>query len=287
MNRSRKPLGRGLSNLLSNAGEQGTVVHDNPNYKELSLSSITPNPHQPRKKFEIKELEELAKTLHSIGLIEPIVVRYLGEERYEIIAGERRFRAAKIAGFKKIPAVLRQANDMQALEVGIIENIQREELNPVEEARAYQQWMSVTGQKADVLAKKVGKNRSTVKNLTRILKLPPEVLNMLENKQITIGQARPLLSIGDTKSLVKLATKVSNESWSSRKVEEEVARLTEGLRNSLAHKNPNMINIERDLRLHFSARVDVQYKKNGGGKIMIHYGNLKDLERLLGILKQN
>ena len=300
MNRSkqRKALGRGLSNLISEADqeEQANVIRDDPNYQEIALDCIIPNPKQPRKRFVQEDLEELAQTLESVGIIEPVVVRPLtsvkvssGKKQYQLIAGERRFRAAKIAGFKKIPAMLKEANELQALEIGIIENIQRKDLNPIEEARAYEYWMQATQQKSDVLAKKVGKDRSTVKNLTRILKLPPETLELIEKKELSLGQARPLLGIGDKQKLHKLALKISKESWNARRVEEEVARLTEeqSPKQPLAaskSKNPNIKKLEKDLRICLSARVELQDKKNGSGKITIYYGNPKDRERLLDSL---
>ena len=284
--KTKQPLGRGLSNLLGDSAEILPSIQSNPNYQEIDINEIEPNSKQPRKNFSQKELEELSETLHSVGLIEPIIVRILGNGKYQIIAGERRWRAAKIAGFKRIPAILRQANELQAIEIGIIENIQREELNAVEEARAYEYWMELTKQKPDMLAKKVGKSRSTIRNLTRILKLPKEVLTFLENNQLNVGQARPLLSIGDPRQSIKLAEKIIREGWTSRKVENEVARLTEksSLPISKNKANPNISQLEQKLRTHLSAKVQVQHKKNGSGKIIMHYGNLSDMERLLDII---
>ena len=292
--KQRKALGRGLSNLIAEAGQEGgAFISENSNYKEVPLECIIPNPKQPRKHFVQEELEDLAKTLETVGMIEPVVLRPLasGKEEYQLIAGERRFRAAKIAGFKKIPAIFKQANELQTLEIGIIENIQRKNLNPVEEARAYEYWMEATQQKADVLAKKVGKNRSTVKNLTRILKLPPEVLELVEKEKLSVGQARPLLSIGDRKELQRLALKVCKEAWSARRVEEEVARLVEGKSSSTkaflgsskgaSLNDPNIREIEKILRTRLSARVELHHKKNGSGKITLYYGNSRDRERLL------
>ena len=285
--KSKRPLGRGLSNLLAGAGEKSFVVESNPNYKEIAIQNIEANNNQPRKKFDLKELEELATTLHSVGLIEPVVVRVLENEKYQLIAGERRWRAAQIAGFKRIPAVIRQANELQAIEIGIIENIQREELNAVEEGRAYEHWMSLTNQKPDVLAKKIGKSRSTVRNLTRILKLPPEVLTLIEENKLSVGQARPLLSIGDARQLIRIAQRIVKENWNSRKVEDEVARLLD-TKNSAASDakkaDPNVNQLEHVLRTRLTAKVHVHHKRNGSGKIIIHYGNLSDMDRLLDII---
>ena len=163
---NKKVLGRGLSNLIPDALEGITPLDNELKYKDLSLDQITPNPNQPRKFFAENELQELAKTLKSVGIIEPIVVRCLDNDNYQLIAGERRFRAAKIAGLKKIPAVIKQANDLEALEIGIIENVQREELNPIEEARAYEYWIETAKQKSRYISEKnLVKNRSTVNKL--------------------------------------------------------------------------------------------------------------------------
>ncbi|MBX7059207.1 MAG: ParB/RepB/Spo0J family partition protein [Leptospirales bacterium] len=286
---AKKTLGRGLSNLIPGMEQAGqAVVRDNANYIELPLDEISANPNQPRKRFNDEDLRELARTLHSVGLIEPVVVRKIGD-RFQLISGERRWRAARLAGFKKIPAVIKQVNDLQALEMGIIENIQREELNAVEEARAYDFWMTHTGRKASDLAELVGKDRTTITNLVRLLKLPEEILALLETGAILPGQARPLLAIGDRKTLLGLAARISREAWTARKVEESVARLTEstapaGRKNS-SRKDANVRQLEDKLRARLGARVRVAHKKGGAGAITIQYQNLEDLDRLLELLR--
>jgi ParB family chromosome partitioning protein len=264
----------------------GIQIRENPNYTEIPIDNIVPDPDQPRKRFLEHELNELAATLHSVGLIEPIVVRPY-EGKYRIISGERRWRASKLAGFKKIPAVIKQVNDLQALEMGIIENIQREELTPIEEARAYEHWMEKTGSKPTDLAARVGRDRSTITNLIRLLKLPPEVQSMLDSGSISAGQARPLLSIGDRKTLLKLAEKISNEGWSARRVEDEVARIQSPEPERVAREqksDPNVAALENRLRAHFTSRIQVQHKKDGSGKIAIGYANLDDLDRIIELL---
>lgn len=282
---AKKPggLGRGLSNLLPGAEDnrRSIQISANPDYIELSIDDIVPNPDQPRKKIHPAELEELSKTLHSVGLIEPIVVRKKGE-KYQLISGERRWRASRLAGFKKIPAVIKQVNDMQALEMGIIENIQREELTPIEEAKAYEQWMNLTGLKPSNLADKIGKDRTTIANLIRLLKLPEEVLSLIEEKKMSAGQARPLLGLGDRKTLVRLASKISQENWPARKVEDEVSKLTETTRaKSESRRDANIASLENKLRTSLSAKVAISHRKNGSGKISISYGNLDDMDRIL------
>lgn len=287
-------LGKGLSNLIPSGGSKGGGVQivDHPDYRELSIKEIVPNPDQPRKRISPKEIDELAQTLHSVGLIEPIVVRKLkNEDRYQIISGERRFLACKKAGFKKIPAVLKQVGDIQALEMGIIENIQREELNPIEEGRAYNALMEKTGQKPSQIAEKIGKDRTTITNLIRLLKLPDQVLELIETGAITAGQARPLLSLGDQRMLLKLAGRIAREGWSARRVEDEVARIQEGGSaqsgggSKKAKKDANIKHLEERLRAKFTTKVDIAHGKNGKGKITLHYGSLDDLDRLLENLK--
>ena len=286
----KKTLGRGLSNLLpgTGAGRSTADAQGSANYRELKLSEIKPNPQQPRKYFDESEIEKLAQTLQTVGMIEPVVVRQK-DETYELISGERRWRAAQVAGFKKIPAVLKQVNDVQALEMGIIENIQREELNPVEEARSYEVWMEQTKQKASDLAKKVGKDRSTITNLIRLLKLPIEVLDLVEKKMLSPGQARPLIGIGDRSTLHRLSQKIVREGWTARRVEEEIAKLQMKSAPTAARggskKDPNIKNLEDRLRRKLTAKVSIQHKKNGGGSITIHYANLDDMERVLEAMK--
>ncbi|HBS04500.1 MAG TPA: chromosome partitioning protein ParB [Leptospiraceae bacterium] len=282
-------LGRGLSNLIP--GASGTsapaATEGHPDYQELAIDQVAPNPDQPRKRFREQEIEELAATLLSVGLIEPIVVRRK-ENGYEIISGERRWRAARQAGFRKIPAVVKQVNEGQALEMAIIENIQREDLTVIEEARAYEALMGLSGAKAADVAKKVGKDRATITNLIRLLKLPEEVLELIEDRKLSGGAARPLLTLGDRKTVVKLANKIVAEGWSARKVEEEVARMMEpstgGSRSSGNQKDASTRKLEERLRARFTAKAEVKHKKNGSGQVTLHYANLDDLDRILEML---
>lgn len=287
----KKSLGRGLSNLLPGAipGRGIVNIPDNANFRELKLQEIQANPNQPRKHFDTVELENLARTLQTVGMIEPVVVRKK-DDFFELISGERRWRAAKIAGFKKIPAILKQVNDLQALEMGIIENIQREELTPIEEARSYEIWMAKTNQKASDLAKKVGKDRSTITNLIRLLKLPPEILQLIEKKMLSPGQARPLIGVGDRSQMHRLSQKIVRENWTARRVEEEITKLQ--MKSSPVHKaaakpkkDPNIKNLEDRLRRKLMAKVSIQHKKSGAGSITIGYANLDDMERVLDLMK--
>ncbi len=287
-------LGRGLSNLIPGAdssGDKSIKITSNPEYQELQIEEIDPNPNQPRKIFQQPELEELAATISSVGIIEPVVVRKVGD-RYQLISGERRWRACKLAGYKKIPSVVKQVDDVKALEMGIIENIQREELNPIEEARAYEYWMNQTGLKPSELATRVGKDRSTITNLVRLLKLPEEVLDRIEDKSITAGQARPLLGIGDRRMLKSITEKIVDEGWTARKVEDEVSRLIDPDSTSQENKpnksgsssDANIRNLEEKIRSRLLTRIQVQHKKDGSGKLTLNYASLDDLERILDLM---
>ncbi|MBE7440070.1 MAG: ParB/RepB/Spo0J family partition protein [Spirochaetales bacterium] len=282
---ARKGLGKGLSNLLPGSeGRAAIEIKKHPEYQELSPAVIVPNPDQPRKRFSAAEIDELVKTLFSVGLIEPIIVRPLGD-KFQLISGERRWIACKKAGFKSIPAIVKKVNDLQALEMGIIENIQREELTPMEEARAYEKLLGHDLKPQDI-AEKVGKDRSTVTNLLRLLKLPEEIQNLIDQKKLTAGQARPLLAIADRRLLLRLATRIVSEGWSARRVEDEVARLQSGpaTKKVAGRKDPNLLSVEKKLQNRFSTRVEIAHRRNGGGKVSLRYATLEDLDRMLQLM---
>lgn len=284
-------LGRGLSNLLPGAAEAAPKIESNPEFQQIPLDQIDPNPDQPRKVFRDAELDELAKSLQSVGMIEPVLVKVNGD-RYTIIAGERRWRAAKKAGFKKIPVIVKQLSDSQALELALIENIQREDLTAIEEARAYEQLMQLTGDKATDLARKLGKDRATITNLVRLLKLPDDVLQLIEERKISAGQARPLLSLGDRKTILKLAQRIVSEGMSARRVEEEVGKLTDeaaqtSSKSQTTRKDANTRQLEERVRARFTAKVDISHKKTGAGKISIQYSSLDELDRILELMGVN
>ncbi|MCB1167869.1 MAG: ParB/RepB/Spo0J family partition protein [Leptospiraceae bacterium] len=281
-------LGRGLSNLIPGAasGAASTTAEGHPDYQELAIDRIAPNPEQPRKKFREAEIDELASTLLSVGLIEPIVVRRK-DDGYQIISGERRWRAAQKAGFRKIPAVVKQVSESQGLEMAIIENVQREDLTVIEEARAYEALMRLSGEKAADVAKKVGKDRATITNLIRLLKLPDEVLELIEDRKLSGGAARPLLSLADRGAVIRMARKIVQEGWSARKVEDEVARLTESAgptKSTSATKDASTRKLEERLRARFTAKTEIKHKKSGAGQVTVHYANLDDLERILELM---
>lgn len=289
MNPKRKPLGKGLANLLPEVMEQNTETGNSNNYSEYSyidVDLIEPNPDQPRKRINQKELLELAETIKNVGVIEPIVVRKK-DNRFLIVSGERRWRATMLAGFKKIPAVIKDVDEIRSLEIAIIENIQREDLNPIEEARAYEKLIELTNMNIKQLAEKVGKDRSTISNLLRLLKLPEEIQTLIQEKKLTAGQVRPLLSIADKNMMVHLANKIVNEEWSARKVEEEVAKLTDPQQRKKKFENfkdPTLLELEKRLRARYSTKVEIIHNSNSSGKIVLHYANLDEFDRILELL---
>ena len=295
---SPRVLGRGLANLIPDfgkvdAGKAGGIKIQSA-YKEIPIREIRGNPDQPRKYFSATQIQELANTILDLGIIEPIIVRAtdgaLPSALYEIISGERRYRAAKLAGYKRIPALIKQASTLQALELGIIENVQREDLNPIEEAAAYQRWIDLTGMKPSVLAAKIGKNRSTVTNLLRILKLTPEIRDWIASGKLTAGQARPLLSIANPNKQTEIGQKAVKGDWSARKVEAEVASLInrrQGKKKKASATDPNIRAKEEQLIRNLRTKIRIYPAKNGSGSIKLQYANLEEFERIFQHLSSN
>ncbi|MFN3603700.1 MAG: ParB/RepB/Spo0J family partition protein [Leptonema sp. (in: bacteria)] len=288
MDNKKKALGKGLANLLPDLASNEGLSNENLEYQYIDIEKIEFNPNQPRKRFHKQDLEELSETIKNVGVIEPIIVNKLDNSRYILISGERRLRAAKLAGFKKIPAIIKNLDMIRSVEITIIENIQRENLTPIEEARAYEQLMKLANLNVKQISEKIGKDRSTIANLLRLLRLPEEIKNLVEEKKLTVGQVRPLLSIADKKMMLSLAEKIYKENWSSRKVEEEVSKITDpnskkNLKN-LNFKDPSIIEIEKKIRTKFTTKTEIQHRTNGSGKIILHYANLDEFDRILEIM---
>ncbi len=256
---------------------------------ELDINLIEPNRKQPRKYFDETALEELAVSIQNYGMIQPVVVRKNGEY-YEIVAGERRWRAAKIAGLKKIPAVERKWEDGQAFEASLVENLQREDLNPIEEAESYRRLQEDFELSQEQISEKVGKSRSAITNSLRLLQLDPRVLNFVVENKLTSGHARTLLSITDQERQFELAEHVIEEGLSVRGTEALVkAELSqkEKAKNTKSEKmeNVNQKNVEEELKSIFSTNVRINQMKNKG-KIEITYYSQEDLDRLLTMMKR-
>lgn len=272
---SKKALGRGLQALLSDE------LGENPSIKEIAISAIIPNPEQPRKDFDPQALNELADSLRVHGLLQPVLVRPVGEH-YCIIAGERRLRAAKIAGFTKIAVIVQVCTDQEMAERALIENIQRADLTPVEEGFAYARLIEEYGMTQELVAQRVGKARTTVANLLRVILLPEVVLELLRNDKISLGHAKILLAIKDTTLQVLTAQKAANDQLSVRETEDLVNRLTEKTQTIKTPRQPSTLfhNVEDRLRTSFQTRVQLKGDLNRG-KIEIQYFSEEELNRLL------
>ncbi len=261
---------------------------------ELDVEAVRPNPYQPRKDFDEAALDELAASIRQLGIIQPITVRALGDERYELISGERRLRASRRAGLKRIPAYVREADTEAMLEMAIVENVQREDLNPVEVALGYQRLMEEIGLTQEQVADKVGKNRSTVANTLRLLRLPPRVQASLRDGTLSPGHARTLVGVDDEGALLKLHRAVLDEGLSVREVERRARALREP-QPERAEKTPaapalaprdrlQLEAMEDRLRAHVASQVAIRHRADGGGTLEIAYYSADDLERIVELL---
>lgn len=283
---SRKVLGRGLSALI---GEE-TTPENNKGFLELEIDLIESNPEQPRTNFPDMELNELAQSIKANGIIQPIVVRPKGK-KFQIVAGERRWRAAQKAEIDKIPAVVKEVSDDKLLEIALIENIQRQELNPIEEAKAYDKLISDFGLTQEMVANQVGKNRTFVTNYLRLLKLPEVLLDLVANNQISVGHARALLAIEDAQGQIDLAKNIMAMSLSVRDTEKAVKRLIHGKPQKSEkpqlrkEKDANIKNAEKKLRRKFGTQVRIMPGNDGlSGKIEFEYYGEVDLDRIYNLL---
>jgi ParB family transcriptional regulator, chromosome partitioning protein len=273
---NRHGLGRGLGALLPRTQEPGVVT-------ELQVDSIAPNPQQPRKDFEDKALSDLAESLRDTGMLQPVVVRRLGHG-YQLIVGERRWRAAKLAGFTQIPAVVREATDAQTLELALIENLLREDLNPLEEAQAYQRLLGEFGWTQEELAQRVGRDRSTIANCLRMLKLPEPIQDDLRAGKLTMGHARALLSLISPEEQLRLRDQILAHSWSVRATEEGVVRKrNKAPLRSTRRRAPEITALEDSLRSALATRVRLVGTERAG-RIEVVYSSREELDRLVELL---
>jgi ParB family transcriptional regulator, chromosome partitioning protein len=305
---SKKVLGRGLGAFFpeyeddskpdseKKSESRKTVIPADPALKanivlDIPVAHIRANPSQPRKEFRDESLDELADSIKKHGLIQPITVRYLGEKRFELISGERRLRASKLAGIESIPGFIREADDEEILTLAIIENIQREDLTPLEVALGYQRMMDELGLTQMEVAEKVGKNRTTVTNMVRLLNLPDFIQAALRDEKISTGHARALINLKVESEQKKLLLKIINQSLSVREVEDHVRKLEKKneqkrkKKSSTNKENPFLNEISERLKRTLSTRVDVK-EKNKGGEIRISYYSDDDLERILQLFEQ-
>jgi len=265
----RDPLGRGLSAILKDAEEKGSI-------RSIPVDLIVTNPNQPRFHINEESLENLALSIKEKGLLQPIVVRKKGD-KYEIVAGERRFRACLMAGLKEVQATIKDYDDSEALEAALIENLQREDLNPVEIATVYERFINDFGYTQQELAEKIGIDRSTVANFLRLLLLPDWIKNLIGEGKLTYGHARSLISLSNEKEQKKFVNRILNDGLSVRELEREVKKTKE--------TTSPFIHIEETLREILGTKVNITYKKNKG-KIIIEFYSKEDMDRILEILSR-
>lgn len=282
--------GRGLDALIDTSNEVQTQGSSNLNEVEISL--IEPNPNQPRREFDQEALQELATSIKEVGIIQPITLRQMEGGKYQIISGERRWRASQQAGLTKIPAYIVTVEDERAMEMALVENIQREDLNAIEIALAYQHLAEATGMTQTRISERVGKSRTVVTNYMRLLKLPAQVQMALKNKEIDMGHARALLSIDSPSEQIKLFKEVQKQGYSVRKVEEMAQLLKSGedvkvAKGKISSKSklPEEFGVLRDrLSEFFHTRVQMTCSPKGKGKISISFDNEEQLERIMNAL---
>jgi len=278
-NRFKKGLGRGLSSLIGDTSEK---IKTN----KISINDLTRNQFQPRKNFSKEGLEELANSIREQGVIQPIIVRpsKSSEGKYEIIAGERRWLASQNAGLHEVPVVVLNVNDVKSLEFSIIENVQRQDLDPIEEARGYQKLINDFNYNHDKLSKFIGKSRSYIANSLRLLSLREEILLMIEQGNLSAGHARALIGLQNS---VELAKKIIQKKLSVRQAE-VLARQFKNKKFKLIHKkDPNILDLQRVLEEKTGLNVSVANKKNNSGTITFAYQDLNQLDRITNVIKNN
>ena len=314
MAQQRRGLGRGLGALIpesprpadsdaapgsaaamTSAGATGWAAPGTPvevfgaHYKEIPLSAITPNPRQPRRTFDEDSIEELAESIRQVGLLQPVVVRAAGPDRYELIMGERRWRASQRAGLPEIPAIVKQTQDNDLLRDALIENLHRQQLDPLEEAAAYQQLLDDFGATHEQLAQKIGRSRPHISNTLRLLNLPPAVQKRVAAGVLSAGHARALLGLSDPLAQERLATRIVAEGLSVRNVEEIVALGADDAprkRSAPAGRQPvapGLLRLADRLSDLYETRVKVEQGRHKG-KIIIEYATLDDLERIINAM---
>ena len=283
----KKGLGKGLDSMIPEKKTKAEMkeVQDKA-LSEIKISEIDPNMGQPRKSFNEDELLELAESIKIHGVIQPIILTKRGK-RYEIIAGERRWRASKLAGLTKIPAVIREYTDKEIMEVSLIENIQRQDLNPIEEAVAFKNLIDEYKMKQDDLAERVSKSRSAITNALRLLKLDDKVKAMLAEGLISTGHARALLAVEDKNKQQILATRIFDEKLSVRETEKLVKQILENKESKKEEKSSEKLiykKLEDSLKSIIGSKVSIKSKENGKGKIEIDYYSIEELDRITELL---
>ena len=289
MAKNRQPIGRGLEALLTS---DGLNTSGSSSLNEIELDRIEPNPSQPRTVFEEDTLEELAASIRTYGIIQPITLKETDKDHYLIICGERRFRAAKMVGLARIPAYIKTAADEDMMELALLENIQREDLSAIETALAYQKLLDTSGQTQEQLSERVGKKRATISNYLRLLKLPAEIQVCLKNKSIDMGHARALLSIEEPEIQLALNERILNEHLSVRHIEDLARSIhetgiytDEKAKKTRGNKLPKEYKILKEhLSNFFNTKVQLSCNSQGKGKITIPFDSEEKLETIMNLL---
>ena len=278
-NKIKKGLGRGLSSLL---GDTPKKIETN----KVSIKDIVRNKYQPRKNFNKENLEELTNSIKEQGVIQPIVVRpdKINENKYEIIAGERRWLASQNAGLHEVPVVILDIDDIKSLEFAIVENVQRQDLNPIEEARGYQKLVDDFNYNQDKLSKFIGKSRSYIANSLRLLGLPSEVLMMVESGDLSAGHARSLIGLNNS---IAVAKKIVHKKLSVRQSEALVRQFRDKKFKIISKKDSNILDLQKSLEEKTGLSVSINNKKNNSGTISFEYQNLDQLDKIIDTIKKN
>ncbi len=277
--KSKKGLGRGLSSLIGDSDVKTSK-------EKISISSIVPNKNQPRKLFEKEALEELKNSIKERGIIQPLIVRKSDDQddKFELIAGERRWQAAQSAGLHEVPVVIIEADNLKSLELAIIENVQRKDLNPVEEAESYNNLIQNFGYDHEKVSQFIGKSRSHISNSIRLLSLPEKILDLIRNNKISQGHAKVLVGL---ENAVLLADKIIKKKLSVRQLESLVRLFKNGSNKSFRSKDSNIISTENDLSEKIGMRVILNNKKNNSGTLSFEYKGIDQLDRLIDVIKKN
>ena len=277
--KSKKGLGRGLSSLIGDSDIKSSK-------DKISISSIVPNKNQPRKLFEKEALEELKNSIKERGIIQPLIVRKSDDQddKFELIAGERRWQAAQSAGLHEVPVVIIEADNLKSLELAIIENVQRKDLNPVEEAESYNNLIQNFGYDHEKVSQFIGKSRSHISNSIRLLSLPEKILDLIRNNKISQGHAKVLVGL---ENALLLTDKIIKKKLSVRQLESLVRLFKNGSNKSFKSKDTNIISMENDLAMKIGMRVVLNNKKNNSGTLSIEYKGIDQLDRLIDVIKKN
>ncbi len=286
MNKTQNGLGKGMDAILPSTEK----------FLEIAISAIQTNPFQPRNKFDEEALEELASSISKLGIIQPITVRKLGFEKYQLISGERRLRAAKIAGCSKIPTYIRIADDQRMLEMALVENIQRENLNPIDVALSFKRLIEECDLTQEACSERIGKNRTTITNFLRLLKLPEEIQLGLQEKKISAGHARALLSLKEKQSQINLFHDTIANSYTVREVEQMVKTFAESGYQRTSKEKTQRIKIplpfDKQRKIHelsnlLDRKVELRVSKKGKGQLIIPFSSNEDFEKVLGLIKKD